>query len=148
MNIFKLFTGSLDKIIDSVGRAADNVFTSDEERLAFEAKMLEIKASADLQAKELELQYEKELSSRHSTDMQSDDMWSKRIRPVSLAFLLAVVSVLAVTDGNLSWDEHTFTIGVHYIELFEALLMTAFGFYFGGRTIEKIMKIRQGKNNE
>ena len=86
----------------------------------------------------MELKYEEEITARHTSDMTSDDKWSKRIRPFSMAYLLGVVSILAVTDGNITWGEYQFIINPEYVELFKALLMTAFAFYFGGRSLEKI----------
>lgn len=136
-----LFTGSVHKVVDSIGEAIDKNVTNDEERLALRNDLVAIELGAQLEGDKLELQYEQELSKRHQSDMQSDDKWSKRIRPLSLAFLLGVITVLAVTDGNLVWGEAEFTINPAYVSLFQALLMTAFGFYFGGRSLEKIVKI-------
>lgn len=144
MGILSLFAAPFDAIINSVGDAIDKNVTSDEEKLQLRNELVKIQASAELEAKKLEAQYDTEITSRHTADMQSDDKWSKRIRPMSLAFLLLVVSVLAFSDGNLSWNEHSFTVDAEYIDLFKTLLLTSFSFYFGGRSMEKIYKM---KNN-
>jgi len=68
--------------------------------------------------------------------MSSDEPIAKKVRPYSLIYLLVVVSILSVIDGNLL----SFTVKDVYIELFQALLMLVFGAYYGGRTIEKVMK--------
>jgi len=145
MGILSLFAAPFDAIINSVGDAIDKNVTSDEEKLILRNELVKIQASSALELKKLEAQADKELTTRHAADMQSDDIWSKRIRPMSLAFLLLVVSVLSVTDGNLSWNEHEFTIGAGYIDLFQTLLLTSFSFYFGGRSMEKIYKIKNAQ---
>lgn len=146
MNILSMFAAPINKIIDSVGNAVDKLVTSDEERIALKNELISAKLAAEREAKELELDFEKELSSRHALDMKSDDVWSKRIRPGSLIYLLIVVTMLALTDGNIGWGEYLFQIKDSYISLFEGLLMLAFGFYFGSRGVEKVMKIwKDGK---
>ena len=99
----------------------------------------------ELSLEELELKFEEQLSERHKYDMQSDDKWSKRVRPFSLIFLLGVTTILSITDGNLHWNEWEFMIAKEYIDLFKTLLVTAFGFYFGGRSFEKVAKMRRDK---
>jgi len=64
--------------------------------------------------------------------MQSDSRLSKRIRPLSLIYLVIVVSVLAITDGNIHYGEYHFTVGKEYIELFQYLLLMVFAFIWGG----------------
>ncbi len=142
MGILSMFAAPFDSIINSIGDALDKNLTSDEEKMILRNELVKIQKSAELEIKKLEGQYESELTSRHAADMKSDDIWSKRIRPMSLAFLLLVVSLLAVADGNFSWNEHEFAIGSGYIDLFQTLLLTSFSFYFGGRSMEKIAKIK------
>lgn len=139
-----LFSSSVGTVVEKLGEAIDKNVTNDEERLALANELIKIQSGAHLAGRELDLKYESEITSRHTSDMTSDDVWSKRIRPMSLAFLLAVVSVLAITDGNISWGEYSFEIQEEYVDLFRSLLMTAFGFYFGGRSLEKITKIKKG----
>jgi len=137
-----LFTSSVGTVVEKLGEAIDANVTNDEERLALRNEMARIQASTMIASKELDMKYEAEISSRHTSDMKSDDIWSKRIRPMSMAFLLAVVAVLAVTDGNIPLFGDIFSINEAYIDLFQSLLLTAFAFYFGGRSMEKIYSIR------
>ena len=146
MSWFKdILSGGLDKVITSVGTAVDSIVTSDEEKLILKNELIKIQAAADLEKDKIDLQYNQELSKRHQTDMQSDDVWSKRIRPVSLAFLILVVTILSLTDGNIRIDDYVFTIKPEYVDLYKSLLIAAFTFYFGGRSIEKIHKIKAKK---
>ena len=113
-----LFSSSVGTVVEKLGEAIDKNVTNDEERLALANELIKIQAGAHLAGRELDLKYESEITSRHTSDMTSDDVWSKRIRPMSLAFLLAVVSVLAITDGNISWGEYSFEIQEEYVDLF------------------------------
>lgn len=79
---------------------------------------------------------ESELSARHLADMNSDSWLSKNIRPLTLVFLLVIVSIMALFDGNVG----KFTVNVEYIGLYKQLLLVAFSFYFGSRGVEKIME--------
>ena len=140
-----LISGGVDKIIDSTGKAIDSIVTSDEERLKLQNELLSIqlkaKADAEALAANTETKLEGELTERLKSDMSSDEPLAKKVRPGSLVYLLIVVSILAVTDGNLSYDTWHFTVGKDYIELFKALLLMVFGFYFGSRGLEKIAAV-------
>lgn len=80
---------------------------------------------------------EAELTARHAADMASDSFLSKNIRPMTLAYLLIFVSIISVIDAA----RLTFTMPDSYIKLFQILLLTVFGFYFGSRGLEKLMQI-------
>jgi cation transport ATPase len=134
------FTSSTSSVVDSIGKAIDDNVTSDEERLTLHNELAKINTEAQSKADDVELKLESELSKRHETDMQSDNALSKNIRPMALIYLLGIVSLLAATDGNIG----SFTVGEKYITLFQALLTVAFGFYYGSRGLEKIMKIFKG----
>ena len=45
--------------------------------------------------------------------------------------------ILSVFDGNLG----EFTIGESYIPVYQTLLITVYGAYFAGRSIEKVRKV-------
>jgi len=136
--IGELFSSSVGAVVDSIGNAIDKNVTNAEEKLVLRNALVKIQADAKAKEDEIDVKMEKEITSRHQADMQSDSKLSKNIRPASLIFLLAVVSVLSVTDGNVG----EFTVGTSYIELFNTLLLVAFAFYFGGRSMEKIRKMK------
>lgn len=130
--ISSLFGGGIKQI----GEAVDSIVTSDEERLTLTNRLVEIETEAKQKAEELDLAYEKELTERHKADMQGDAWLPKNIRPLSLVFLLGMVTILAFLDGNAG----TFTVREAYVRLFESLLLLVFGFYFGSRGVEKVVK--------
>lgn len=123
----KIFGGGGKAILDSTSNLIDNIVTSKEERGELKNKFTGL-------VQDFQLKYQEELTKRHSADMNSDSWWSKNIRPLSLAYLLGVISILAVTDGNIG----EFEITTAYIDLFKSLLLMVFSFYFGSRAIEKV----------
>jgi len=139
-----LFSSGVEKVIDSVGDAIDKNVTNDEERQKLTNALTEIQETAKLEQEKLALNFEQEYTKRQALDMQSDDMLSKRIRPMTLIYLLLVVSVLALTDGNIKYDDYVYKINSEYVELFKSLLLMVFAFYFGSRGVEKVAKIWKG----
>jgi len=129
MNILGMITGGL---VSAVGTAIDSLVTSDEERLALKNKLVSIEAEAELKATELENKYQEEISKRWESDNKSSFL-ARNVRPMTLIFLLFVLSAMAFTSGNIG----LFVIDPAFIDLFQMLAITAFGAYFGGRSFEK-----------
>lgn len=137
-----LFTSSAAKVVDSVGEAVDKLVTSDEERLQIKLELEKAKLAAAYDAhklaQEADAKMEEEVSARWKADMAGDEPLAKKVRPLSLIYLLMVVTIMAFADGNLL----TFNIKQAYIDLFQALLMLVFGAYYGSRGLEKIYAIK------
>jgi|TARA_R110002167_G_scaffold44747_3_gene134575 hypothetical protein len=129
MNILaKIFSGGANKLIDSVGSIIDEVHTSKEEKQEMKLKIQEMITSH-------EAKIQKEVTNRWQADMQGNWL-SKSIRPLSLAFLLLVLTIFTLMDfGFVEMD-----IKDSWIDLWQMLAITAFGAYFGGRSYEKIKK--------
>jgi len=116
-------------VIEKLGNVVDNLSTSDEERLAAKQAMEEVLMQAEVQAQQ-------EVTKRWEADMRSDNWLSKNIRPLICIFLTAIFVVLSVFDGNVGG----FEIQESYIPIYQTLLITVYGAYFAGRSIEKIKK--------
>ena len=116
-------------VIEKVGNVIDNLSTSEEERLAAKQAMEEVLMQAESQAQE-------QVTRRWEADMKSDNWLSKNIRPLICIFLTAIFVVLSVFDGNIG----EFAIQESYIPIYQTLLITVYGAYFAGRSIEKIKK--------
>jgi hypothetical protein len=93
---------------------------------------------AELQADTAEAQ---ELTKRQESDMASDSWLSKNIRPMTLIAILAGYFTFAMMSA---FDMDT---NKAYVELLGQWGMLIMSFYFGGRTLEKIMdmKAKNGK---
>ena len=83
---------------------------------------------------EAEIAYQSNVTERWKADMGSDVKLAKYIRPVTLICLMGMFMVTMVFD---SMDELPFNVKDSYVSLLEVLMLTAFGAYFAGRTIEK-----------
>jgi hypothetical protein len=81
-----------------------------------------------------EVQFQNNVTERWKADMGGDVKLAKYIRPVTLITLTLVFVITMVVD---SIDNVAFNVKDTYVSLLEILMLTAFGAYFAGRTIEK-----------
>ena len=81
-----------------------------------------------------EIKFQENVTERWKADMGSDVKLAKMIRPVTLICLMAMFMVTMMID---SMDNVAFNVKDSYVSLLELLMLTAFGAYFAGRTIEK-----------
>ena len=79
------------------------------------------------------------VSDRHKSDMASDSWLSKNIRPLTLVYILVAYLLLAVLDASV------IDIADAFVELLGQWGMLVMSFYFGGRTLEKIMDMKAKK---
>jgi len=89
---------------------------------------------AELNADNIETQ---ELTKRQSADMMSDSWLSKNIRPMTLIFILITYTVFGMMSA---WD---IEVNNNYVELLGQWGMLIMSFYFGGRTLEKVMEMKK-----
>lgn len=122
----------LATLIGDIGAAIDRTVTNKEEALEAKHRIQE-------SLHQYKLSVEQELTKRQQIDMTSDSFLSKNIRPLTLIFTTLVVTLAALADGI--WPG--FVIDAAYINLLKHLMILQYGFYFGSRGIEKIMKIRE-----
>lgn len=96
---------------------------------------------AELQADNIEAQ---ELTKRQQADMTSDSWLAKNIRPMTLVFILAAYFLFAMMSA------YGYEANEAYVTLLGQWGMLIMSFYFGGRTLEKIlaMKEKRGDKND
>tara|TARA_Y100000356_G_C11030226_1_gene168098 strand:- start:73 stop:486 length:414 start_codon:yes stop_codon:yes gene_type:complete len=116
--------------IKDVGNIIDNLHTSEEEKAEARQKIEQLLVEAEQKAQE-------QVSARWEADLKHGSWLSKNIRPITLIFLTGVFVILSVFDGNLG----EFTIGESYVPVYQTLLITVYGAYFAGRSIEKVRKV-------
>ena len=125
----KAAPGVLDKVADLL---------PDQGGLGIVKNLLDNEPSVDpVEAKAMldaEVQFQNNVSERWKADMSSDVKLAKLIRPVTLIALMSMFMVTMVLD---SLDNLPFNVKDSYVSLLEILMITAFGAYFAGRTIEK-----------
>lgn len=85
-----------------------------------------------------EIAFQNNVTERWKADMDGDVKLAKIIRPIMLIVLTAIFLGLVVFD---SIDNQPFNVKESYVSLLEILMLTVFGAYFAGRTVEKTRKI-------
>jgi len=101
------------------------------------AKLAQDGKLADIQADINEAQ---ELTKRAQADMASDSWLSKNIRPMTLIFILVFYVIFAMMSaGGIDTNQK-------YVELLGQWGMLIMSFYFGGRTLEKIIDMKSKKD--
>ena len=139
-----IFSSGASKLVDSVGSAIDSLVTSDEERLKLKNELnQQVNDFKKTQLSHVE-NLEKEISTRHKTDMQSDSWLSKNVRPVILIFLTAATVLLSYLTIFADLTELQVTALEGWLPLLQTLLISSYTFYFGGRSYEKSVKIKKG----
>ena len=81
-----------------------------------------------------EIAYQNNVTERWKADMGGDVKLAKIIRPVMLIVLIVIFVGLVIFD---SIDNQPFNVRESYVSLLEILMLTVFGAYFAGRTVEK-----------
>jgi len=87
-------------------------------------------------AMQQEVSAQEQVTRRWEADAKSDVKLAKYIRPVTLIALTVFFMVVMVWDGL----DQTFMPPENYIRLLEVLMLTVFGAYFAGRTVEKVRR--------
>ena len=122
----------LDRFMPDPAKAAEA--KAELEKMAQDGRIAEM--NIDLQAYQTE---QNNLTERLKADMSSDSWLSKTIRPLTLVFILGAYFTFAMMSA---FDLET---RGNYVELLGQWGMLIMSFYFGGRTLEKIMDMKGKK---
>jgi len=120
-------------------KVLDKVLPDPEAKAKAQAELVKIQQEgrlAELNADNIEAQ---ELTKRQQADMASDSWLSKNIRPMTLVFILVTYTVFGLLSA---WD---IEVNQPYVELLGQWGMLIMSFYFGGRTLEKILAMKDKK---
>jgi hypothetical protein len=98
------------------------------ERLALEGRKLDLEELKVSQGA---------VTERWQADMLSDSWLSKNIRPMVLIFLLGAYSLFSVASA------FSLFVTQAYVELLGQMLMLVISAYFAGRTVEKVVDMKE-----
>ena len=129
----------LDALLNIGGKILDKVFPDPAQAEQAKLKLLEMQQNGELAQIAADTAEQQELTKRQQADMASDSTLSKNIRPATLVFILVVYSTFAMMSA---WD---IEVNNNYVELLGQWGMLIMSFYFGGRTLEKIMDMKAKK---
>ena len=123
-------------ILDVGMKLVDKFFPDPEQKAKAQVELLKMQQDGELAKMQADMAENKELTARLEADMTSDSWLSKNIRPMTLIFILGGYFVFAMMSafGNNANEK--------YVELLGQWGMLVMSFYFGGRTLEKIMDMK------
>jgi uncharacterized membrane protein (DUF106 family) len=130
----------LGALLDIGGKILDKVFPDPAQAEQAKLKLLEMQQTGELAQIAADTAEQQELTKRQQADMASDSTLSKNIRPMTLVFILVVYSTFAMMSA---FDVE---VNNNYVELLGQWGMLIMSFYFGGRTLEKIMDMKRSKD--
>lgn len=118
--------GVLSSVFPSVEKILDETITNKEELAHAKAELLKVK-------NERLNTIEQEVTKRWESD--NNGSWlTKNIRPLVLAYLVVVTTLLIFIDGGVI----DFVVDEGWRDLLQVVLITTIGAYFGSRGLEKI----------
>jgi hypothetical protein len=124
----------------SIGeKVLDKVLPDPEARAKAQAMLLEMQQKGELAKLQADMNEQDNLTKRAEADMKSDSWLSKNIRPMTLIYILTAYLALAVMDA-MGLD-----ISDNFVSLLGQWGMLVMSFYFGGRTLEKVMDMKAKK---
>ena len=126
----------IDTILNVGMRLVDKFFPDPEAKAKAQLELLQMQQNGELAQINADIAEQQELTKRQQADMASDSWLSKNIRPITLIAILAGYFVFAMMSAfGMDANES-------YVQLLGNWGMLIMSFYFGGRTLEKIVDMR------
>jgi hypothetical protein len=130
----------LGALLDIGGKILDKVFPDPAQAEQAKLKLLEMQQNGELAQINADMAEQHELTARLQADMASDSWLSKNIRPMTLIAILAGYFIFAGLSAA------KIDVNSEYVQLLGQWGMLIMSFYFGGRTLEKIMDMKKDKD--
>lgn len=117
-------------------KVLDKFFPDPEQKAKAQLELMQMQQNGELAKMQADMQEQGELTKRQENDMRSDSWLSKNIRPMTLIAILTGYFIFAMMSAfDLDTNEK-------YVELLGTWGMVIMSFYFGGRTMEKIIDMK------
>ena len=129
-------------LIDLGARLLDKVIPDPNAKAEAQLKLLEMQQQGELARLNAEVTEQQELTKRQQADMASDSWLSKNIRPMTLISILFAYFLFALMSA-FDYDANQ-----AYVELLGQWGMLIMSFYFGGKTLERIIALKEKKKND
>jgi uncharacterized membrane protein (DUF106 family) len=129
----------IDDILSVGMKLVDKFVPDPQAKQEAQIKLLEMQKNGELAQLQADVNEQQELTKRLQADMMSDSWLSKNIRPMTLVFILMTYTTFAMMSA---WD---IEVNNNYVELLGTWGMVIMSFYFGGRTLEKVMDMKGKK---
>lgn len=133
----------IELLLPFAGKLLDKFFPDPTQKADAQVRLMELVQNGELakMANETELfrAEQDNLTGRHIADMSSDSWLSKNIRPMTLVAIFTGYFTFGIMDANGIQANET------YVQLLGQWGMLVMSFYFGGRTLEKIVELKGRK---
>ena len=126
-------------LLDIGAKILDKVIPDPQAKAQAQVKLLEMQQQGELAKINADMAEQQELTKRQQADMASDSWLSKNIRPMTLIAILFAYFLFAFMSA-FNYDANQ-----SYVELLGQWGMLIMSFYFGGRTLEKIIDMKGKK---
>lgn len=134
---------ALTALLPFAGKLLDKFVADPQAKAEAQLKLAEMAHNGELAAMANETDLYKteqnNLSARHTADMASDSWLAKNIRPMTLIAIFVGYFVFAMMSA------YGYNANESYVTLLGQWGMLVMSFYFGGRTLEKIMDMKAKK---
>ena len=127
-------------LLDVGMKVLDKVLPDPAAKAQAQLALMEASQKGELAQLQADVQEQVELTKRLEADMASDSWLSKNIRPMTLIAILAGYFLFAGLSAA------SIEVNKTYVELLGQWGMLIMSFYFGGRTLEKIMDMKAKKD--
>jgi len=122
-------------LLDIGSKMIDKFFPDPAAAESAKLKLLEMQQNGELAQLNADVAEQHELTDRLKADMASDSWLSKNIRPMTLIAILTGYFVFALMSAfGIDTNQR-------YVELLGQWGMLIMSFYFGGRTLEKVLTL-------
>ena len=132
----------LDALLGVGMKLVDKFFPDPEQKAKAQLELLQMQQNGELARINADIAEQQELTKRVQADMASDSWLSKNIRPMTLIFILIAYTTFAMMSA------YGIDTNQKYVELLGQWGMLIMSFYFGGRTLEKIMEMQAAKKDD
>jgi uncharacterized membrane protein (DUF106 family) len=126
----------LAALFDVGMKVLDKFVPDPEAKAKAQQELLKLQAEGRLAELQADVTEQEELTKRLQADMTSDSWLSKNIRPMTLVFILAAYFLFAMMSA------YGYDANESYVTLLGHWGMLIMSFYFGGRTLEKILAMK------
>lgn len=129
-------------ILNVGSKLIDKFFPDPADKAKAQLELMQMQQNGELAKIAADTAEQQELTKRQQADMLSDSWLSKNIRPMTLIFILGGYFTFAMMSAfNMDTNKA-------YVELLGQWGMLIMSFYFGGRTLEKIMDMKSKAKEE
>jgi hypothetical protein len=126
----------LDAILNIGGKLIDKLIPDPEAKAKAQLELATLAQNGELAQLQADMNEQNNISERWKADLGSDSWLSKNVRPMTLIALLVAYFIFATASA------FDVIVKPEYVNLLGQMIMLIVSAYFGGRTLEKIVEMR------